>query len=66
MKVALHCEMIRVDPDTEEDVTTICYFNSNLKTIVRQDIISEEYTVMSNEILENTANFQRRGSGWIF
>ena len=66
VKVALHCEMIRVDPDTEEDVTTICYFNSNLKTIVRQDIISEEYTVMSNEILENTANFQRRGSGWIF
>ena len=63
MKVALYCEMIRVDPDTEEDVNTICYFNSNLKTIVRKDIISEEYTVMSNE---NTANFQRWGSGWIF
>ena len=40
--------MFRVDPDTEEDVTTICYFKSNLKTIVRKDIISEEYTVMRN------------------
>ena len=66
VKVVLHCEMIRVDPDTKEDVYTTCYFNSNLKTIVRQGIISEEYTVMSNEILENAANFQRRGSGWIF
>ena len=51
--LALHCEMLRVVPHTE-DITTTCYFNSNLKTIVRNDIISEEYTVMSNEILENT------------
>ena len=33
VKAALHCEMIRVDPETNEDVTTTCYFNSNLKTI---------------------------------
>ena len=66
VKVALHCEMVRVDPDTKEDVYTTCYFNSNLKIIVRKDIIDEEYRVMSNEILENVANFQRRGSGWIF
>ena len=66
VKVALHCEMVRVDPDTKEDVYTTCYFNSNLKTIVRKDAIGEEYRVMSNEILENVANFQRRGSGWIF
>ena len=52
VKVALHSEMIRVDPDTKEDVTTTCYFNSNLKIIVRKDIIDEEYKVMSNEILE--------------
>ena len=66
VKVALHCEMIRVDPETKDYVTTTCYFNSNLKTIVRKDTIGEEYRVMSNEILENVANFQRRGSGWIF
>ena len=34
--------MVRVDPDTKEDVYTTCYFNSNL--IVRKDIIDEEYT----------------------
>ena len=66
VKAALHCERIRVDPETKEDVTTTCYFNSNLKTIIRKDTIDEEYRVMSNEILENVANFQRRGSGWIF
>ena len=66
VKAALHCEMIRVDPETNEDVTTTCYFNSNLKTIIRKDTIGEEYRVMSNEILEHVANFQRRGSGWIF
>ena len=66
LKAALHCEMIRVDPETNEDVTTTCYFNSNLKTIIRKDTIDEEYRVMSDEILENVANFQRRGSGWIF
>ena len=66
VKAALHCEMIRVDPETNEDVTTTCYFNSNLKTIIRKDTIDEEYRVMSDEILENVANFQRRGSGWIF
>ena len=58
--------MIRVDPETNEDVTTTCYSNSNLKTIIRKDTIGEEYRVMSNEILEHVANFQRRGSGWIF
>ena len=66
MKVALHCEMFRVDPDTKEDVYTTCYFNSNLKTIIQKDTVTGEYRVMSNEILENVANFQRRGSGWIF
>ena len=43
VKVALHCEMVRVDPDTKEDVYTTCYFNSNLKTIIQKDIIDEEY-----------------------
>ena len=66
VKVALHCEMVRVDPDTKEDVYTTCYFNSNLKTIIQKDTVTGEYIVMSNEILENVANFQRRGSGWIF
>ena len=66
VNAALHCEMIRVDPETNEDVTTTCYFNSNLNTIIRKDTIGEEYRVMSNEILEHVANFQRRGSGWIF
>ena len=66
VKVALHCEMFRVDPDTKEDVYTTCYFNSNLKTIIQKDTVTGEYRVMSNEILENVANFQRRGSGWIF
>ena len=52
VKVALHCEMIRVDPDTKEDVTTTCYFNSNLKKIIRRNIIDEEeYRVMINRIL---------------
>ena len=41
VKAALHCEMIRVDPDTKEDVTTTCYFNSNLKTVIRKDTIDE-------------------------
>ena len=66
VKVALHCEMVRVDPDRKEDVYTTCYFNSNLKTIIQKDTVTGEYRVMSNEILENVANFQRRGSGWIF
>ena len=66
VKVGLQCEMIRIDPETKEDVYTTCYFNSNLKIILRKDIIEEEYRVLSNEILENIANFQRRGSGWIF
>ena len=66
VKVFLHCEMIRADPETNEDVTTTCYFNSNLKTIIRKDTSGEEFRVMSNEMLEHVANFQRRGSGWIF
>ena len=36
---------------------TPCYFNSNLKTIIRKETIGEEYRVMSNEILEHVANF---------
>ena len=50
MKVALHCEMIRVDPDTKEDVYTTCYFSSNLKTIIQKDTVTGEYRVMSTEI----------------
>ena len=41
VKVALHSEMVRVDPDTKEDVYTTCYLNSNLKTIIQKDIIDE-------------------------
>ena len=66
VKVALHCEMVRVDPDTKEDVYTTCYFNSNLKTIIQKDTVTGEYRVMNNKILENVTNFQSRGSGWIF
>ena len=58
VKVALHCEMIRVDPDTKEDVYTTCYFNSNLKTVIQKDTVTGEYRVMSNEILENVATFR--------
>ena len=53
VKVALHCEMIRVDPDTKENVYT-CYFNLKLKTILQKDIIDEEYRVVPN-----TFHFQK-------
>ena len=58
--------MVRIDPDTKEDVYTTCYFNSNLKTFIQKDTVTGEYRKMSNELLEHVANFQRRGSGWIF
>ena len=60
MKVALHCEMVRVDPDTKEDVYTTCYFNSNLKTIIQKDTVTGEYRVMSNEIFRKCSKLSEK------
>ena len=56
--------MVRVDPDTKEDVYTTCYFNSNLKTIIQKDTVTGEYRVMSNEILETCSKLSEKGK-WL-
>ena len=58
----LICKMMKTDPATGKTTYTIAHFRSKTHTMF--DNVRDEYTIICDRVLENFANFQRRGSGW--
>ena len=66
VKLVLRCDMEKRNPATDETIIQSPHFRSKLKVIIENNIISEEYREMTEEILENIAKYQREGSNWNF
>lgn len=62
----LVCEMVRNDPKTGEEMTTIAWFKSDTHTLINRDDTEETYDDMKEKMLESLAKFQKRVSGWRF
>ena len=62
VNVVLICKMMKMDPATGKTTYTVAHFRS--KTYTMFDNVRDEYTTICDRVLENFANFQRRGSGW--
>ena len=62
VNVVLICKMMKKDPATGKTTYTVAHFRSKTHTMF--DNVRDEYTIICDRVLENFANFQRRGSGW--
>ena len=62
VNVVLICKMMKTDPATGKTTYTAAHFRSKTHTVF--DNVRDEYTIICDRVLENFANFQRRGSGW--
>ena len=62
VNVVLICKMMKTDPATGKTTYTVAHFRSKTHTMF--DNVRDEYTIICDRVLENFANFQRRGSGW--
>ena len=62
--MSLDCEMVRSDPKTGEEVSTIAHFGSKNHKLIGTDDTEETQGIMREKILKSFSEYQRRGSGW--
>ena len=60
----LVCKMVRTNPETEEDTFTIAHFSSKTHSMISEEDVKNEYSVMKEKMLESLAKYQNLGSGW--
>ena len=65
-KIILNCLMKRIDLKTGEETKVEATFHSEVKTNLLGTNEKKLLNVMFEEVLENMARFQRRGSNWKF
>ena len=65
-KIILNCLMKRIDLKTGEETKVEAAFHSGVKTNLLGTNEKKLLNVMFEEVLENMAQFQRRGSNWRF
>ena len=56
--------MVRTNPETEEDTFTIAHFSSKTHSMISEEDVKNEYSVMKEKMLESLAKYQNLGSGW--
>jgi hypothetical protein len=64
VRMSLACEMVRSDPKTGEEVSTVAHFGSNNHKPIGMDDTEETQGIMREKILKSFSEYQRRGSGW--
>ncbi|CAB4034320.1 Hypothetical predicted protein [Paramuricea clavata] len=64
VRMSLACEMVRSDPKTWEEVSTIAHFGSKNHKLIGTDDMEEAQSIMREKILKSFSEYQRRGSGW--
>ncbi|XP_022800154.1 uncharacterized protein LOC111338012 [Stylophora pistillata] len=60
------CEMVKKNIITDEVEMMIAYFNSSQKIVFQETDREEIYDECVEKMMESLAEFQRRGSGWVF
>jgi predicted transcriptional regulator of viral defense system len=56
--------MVRSDPKTGEEVSTIAHFGSKNHKLIGTDDTEETQGIMREKMLKSFSEYQRRGSGW--
>ena len=64
VRMSLACEMVRSDPKTGEEVSTIAHFGLKNHKLIGTDDTEETQGIMREKILKSFSEYQRRGSGW--
>ena len=64
VRMSLACEMVRSDPKTGEEVSTIAHFGSQTHKLVGTNDTEETQGIMREKMLKSFSEYQRRGSGW--
>ena len=60
----LVCKMVRTNPETGKDTFTIAHFSSKTHSLISEEDVKNEYSVMKEKMLESLAKYQNLGSGW--
>ena len=63
VSMSLACEMVRNDPKTVEEVSTIAHFRSKTHKLVGIDDTEEALNIMKEKMLKSFSEYQKRGSG---
>ena len=66
IKLILNCNMERTNMETDELIHKTAKFRSNIVVNLAATDVNEVYDKMTHEILEEIANFNQSGSGWVF
>ena len=66
LKLILNCKMKRINLRTDEIVKVDAEFHSEIETNLEGKDENKLFDTMIARIDENIANFQRRGSNWVF
>ena len=64
VRMSLACEMVRNDPKTGEEVSTVAHFRSKTHKLVGTDGTEEAMNIMREKMLKLFSEYQKRGSGW--
>ena len=56
--------MGRTNPETGKDTLTIAHFSSKTHSMISEEDVKNECTVMKEKMLESLAKYQKLGSGW--
>jgi hypothetical protein len=56
--------MVRNDPKTGEEVSTVAHFRSKTHKLVGTDDTEEVHDIMKEKMLKSFSEYQKRGSGW--
>ena len=64
VRMYLACEMVRSDPKTGEEVSTIAHFGSKNHKLIGTDDTEETQSIMREKMLKSFSEYQGRSSGW--
>jgi hypothetical protein len=64
VSISLACEMVRNDPKTGEEVSTVAHFGSKTHKLISMDDTEEALNIMKEKLLKSFSEYQKRGSGW--
>ena len=62
--MSLACEMVKNDPKTGQEVSTIAHFRLKTHKLIGIDDTEEALSIMKEKMLKSFSEYQKRGSGW--
>jgi hypothetical protein len=64
VSMSLACEMVRNDPKTGKEVSSVANFRSKTHKLIGIDDTEDAPNIMKKKILKSFSEYQKRGSGW--